>query len=72
MVHDFLQYLVSSVQALIFDVNHRVDPVLARQRSESVLPTEAGEDRAVAPGALAVEIKLGGPPPFGSIFKFDP
>ncbi len=70
VVPDHLEHrLVGAVDVLEFDVEHRVDPVLAQQRPPAVLPAPAGERRAVAMGRLAVEVELGRPPTLDAVLQ---
>src|SRR5579884_1669395 len=69
---DFLDDFVSRIDLLIFNVENRIDEVFELQQTKPVLPTEAGEQRAVARSALALEIKLGGPPGLCAVLEFEP
>src|SRR5262249_46038689 len=57
------------VDLLILNIQHGVDKVLLRQRSNPVLPAKAPEDGAVAERGLAIEVELRSPPRFGSILE---
>ena len=56
VANNFKQTLVCSVDVFEFDVKNRIDPVLARQRPETVLPAKSGKDRAVVRHGGTVEI----------------
>jgi hypothetical protein len=64
--------LVRAVGVFVFNVQHRVDPMLVHQRAKTIFPAKAGEKRAVMEGSLPIEIELRGPPRFRAIFEFDP
>ena len=70
--HDFLERLVRVRGVFELHVEDRVDPVLAHQRPEAVLPARAGEDRAVAKRVLRVDVELGGPPRGHSVLELHP
>src|SRR5262249_21962699 len=69
VAHDFQQAFVGAVDVFELDVQHRIDPVLASQRAETVFPAESGEDGTVLRGAHAIQIELGSPPGFGAILE---
>src|SRR6266496_481271 len=60
-----------ATDVLKFDVKNGIDPVLAQQRAEAVLPAVTREDRAVVLGHLAVEIELCRPPGFYPVFELE-
>src|SRR5205823_8346289 len=47
----------------------RVDPMLALQKTEAVLPSIPRKQSAVVTGRLTVQIDLRGPPSFQTVFK---
>src|SRR5215471_2009942 len=69
MVHDLQQTLVGPVEVFEFHIQDRVDPMLARQKTESVFPPVSSEQSALAAGRLSVKIELGGPPRLHTIFQ---
>src|SRR5690348_16003047 len=68
----FLNDLVRFADLFVLYVDDGVDEVLALERAEAVLPAEPRENRAVAQGRLPIEIKLGSPPGFDSVFQLCP
>src|SRR5262249_40521052 len=50
-------------------VEDGVDPVLAHQGTQAILPAEAGEDSALLRGRLTIEVKLGGSPGLQAVFE---
>src|SRR5262249_39821826 len=69
---DFLNDLVGRVEVFVFDVEDRIDKMVAHEWADSILPAPAGKERALAGGGLPIEIKFGGPPCLSSVHKFSP
>ena len=69
VVHDFQQCFVCTVDVLELDIQHGVDPALAREQTEAVLPTIAGEQRALGWRSLTVEIPFARPPRGDAVFE---
>ena len=72
MANHFLEGLVGAVYVFVFNVQHRVDPVLVLQGPKAVLPLEPGIGRTVVKRRLGVQIEFGGPPGRCSILQFSP
>src|ERR1700739_3155733 len=68
----FLHDLVGFADLLVFDVEYRVDGMLALEQTKAIFQTEPGENSAVAECALTIEVEFGGPPGGCAIFKLDP
>src|SRR6185312_14803558 len=50
IIDDFEQALVGPIDVFEFHVDHRIDPMLAWENSEPILPSIPGKERAVACG----------------------
>jgi len=72
MSFDFFENLVGAAGLLVLEVEHGIDEVLALEKTYAILDAEAGEDRAVSEGGLAVEVEFRGPPGGRAIFEFSP
>ena len=53
---NFLDDLVGIIYLFVFDVEHGIDEVLARERSNAILPAKASEDCTVSKRALPIEV----------------
>src|SRR5579883_20840 len=62
VIHDLEQTLVRPIDVLELDVEDRIDPMLAREEPEAILPPVAGKDRALPSRGLAVKVELACPP----------
>src|SRR5215469_8267461 len=58
------------VHAFVFEIEHRIDTVLALERAEAVLNPPAREHGAVTRGGLAFDVELAGPSAGDAIFDF--
>src|ERR1700730_5702248 len=70
VAYDLEQRFVCAVDVGEFEVEDGIDPELAAERADAILPTETSEQRALACCGLSVKVKLGGPPGFDSVFQF--
>ncbi len=68
----FFEDFVRAAGVLKFDVEDRVDRMLARQQAEAIFPTHTGEEGAVVKGGLSCEIELRGVPRGYSVLEFGP
>ena len=68
----FFPDFVSAALVFIFDIEDWIYEVLALEWAKTILQAEAGEERAVVEGGLAIEIEFGGPPRGRAIFQFHP
>ena len=57
---------------LVLDIENGIDPMLAQQQPETILETVSGQKSSIMAGLLAVHVKFGRPPGFGSVFEFRP
>src|SRR6185437_12090235 len=55
-----------------FDVDHRINKMLALQRTKAILPAKTGEESAVIEGGLPVEIEFRRPPGRGAVLELHP
>ena len=69
---DLFQDLVGAADLLVLKVEHGIDEVLALEKTNAVLPAEAGEDGAVVERGLTVEVDLGRPPGGGAVLELGP
>src|SRR4051812_45477493 len=68
--NDLAYGLVRFIGVRELEIEHRVDLVLALERTETVLQTVTGEDRAFVGRGLAVEVESGAPPVARAVFEF--
>src|ERR1700730_13653072 len=64
------QTSVGAVDVLEFQVQHRIDPMLARQQSKAILPAITCEEAALAKSSLPIQVEFGGPPTLYSVLEF--
>lgn len=69
---DFLHDLVGFANLLVFQVEDRIDHVLALEQAEAIFQPEPRENGAVAERALSVQVELSRPPGRGSVFQLEP
>src|SRR5579862_2002241 len=69
---DFLENLVGPCGLFIFEIEDWVDKVLLLQQPKAVLPAKTGKECAFVKSSLGIEINLGRPPRFHSVFKLHP
>src|SRR5207302_2598425 len=62
MAHHLFEALVRSIQIFKLDIEHGIDPVLARKRIETVFPAVAGKNCTVVESTHAIEIEFRRPP----------
>jgi hypothetical protein len=58
------------MDVLEFEIQYRINPVLARQDAKTVLPAVPGEQRALAASSLPIEIQFRGPLAGGAVLQF--
>src|SRR5271167_3595882 len=71
IVANDLSYRLVGAGVFEFGVEHGINPVLARQWTETVLPAKPSEDRALVLRGLTIKVKLRRPPSLQAILEFD-
>src|SRR3954467_14499784 len=71
MADDAEQRAVRAVDILKLGVENGIDPVLAKQRTEAVLPTPSGEGGVLVGGGLCVEVDLRCPPGLHAVLELE-
>src|SRR5579872_5337378 len=72
MALNLFEDLVRLADLFIFEIEYGINEMFAFQGTEAVLPTKAGEYRAVVERRLAIKVELGGPPRLRAVFELDP
>src|SRR6185437_10808296 len=69
VANDLKKRFVGAGDALELDVEDGIDDVFLHQRAKAVFEAEAGIERGILGGGLAIEIELGGPPGPDAVFE---
>src|SRR5947209_8249346 len=66
---NFLLNAIGLIHVLVFQVQHWIDPMLARQWPVAVFPSPACKDGAITRSRLPLKVKFGGPARRDAIFQ---